>query len=129
VEFCYLTFKCRCLHSWSSTFRAILILKLCTKTGGAGGKGTWGKPGSELVEGVVGDDDPQDPNYDSDSLDDPNVKFEAITPPLNDDEVERHVSPIISEYFEHGSTDEVMASLDELNLAKNEYQVRISKRL
>lgn len=33
-------------------------------SGGAGGKGTWGKPGSELV-GV--EEDPYDPNYDSDS--------------------------------------------------------------
>ena len=36
--------------------------------GGAGGKGTWGKPGSELLG--VGEEnvkDPHDPNYDSDS--------------------------------------------------------------
>lgn len=34
--------------------------------GGAGGKGVWGKPGSELNEtGVCSDT--KDPNYDSDS--------------------------------------------------------------
>jgi len=34
--------------------------------GGAGGKGVWGKPGSELnVSGVCSD--VRDPNYDSDS--------------------------------------------------------------
>jgi len=34
--------------------------------GGAGGKGVWGKPGSELDEtGVCSD--ARDPNYDSDS--------------------------------------------------------------
>jgi len=95
------------------------------KKGGAGGKGTWGKPGSELVGvevGTLADVDPHDPNYDSDSLDG-NVKFESITPPLNEDEVERHVAPIISEYFEHGSTVEVMCSLDEMNLGDNEYQI------
>ena len=32
--------------------------------GGAGGKGTWGRPGSEIVGAEEG---PQDPNYDSDS--------------------------------------------------------------
>jgi len=35
-------------------------------TGGAGGKGVWGKPGQELEEtGTC--DDVRDPNYDSDS--------------------------------------------------------------
>ena len=35
-------------------------------SGGAGGKGVWGKPGSELDEtGVC--NDIRDPNYDSDS--------------------------------------------------------------
>jgi len=35
-------------------------------TGGAGGKGVWGKPGSELNE--TGEcSDIRDPNYDSDS--------------------------------------------------------------
>jgi len=51
------------------------------------------------------EDDPHDPNYDSDSQD--NCKFEAITPPLNEDEIEKFVTPIISEYFEHGDTEEV----------------------
>jgi len=41
------------------------ILELCL-SGGAGGKGVWGKPGSELDEtGVC--NDTRDPNYDSDS--------------------------------------------------------------
>ena len=35
--------------------------------GGAGGKGTWGKPGSELFEDPEFKD-ANDPNYDSDSL-------------------------------------------------------------
>ena len=35
--------------------------------GGAGGKGTWGKPGSEL-QATGAAIDPNDPNYDSDEL-------------------------------------------------------------
>ena len=35
--------------------------------GGAGGKGTWGQPGSELTGVEEGINDPHDPNYDSDS--------------------------------------------------------------
>ena len=93
-------------------------------TGGAGGKGTWGIPGSELigVEETV-EDDPHDPNYDSDSQD--NCKFEAITPPLNEDEIEKFVSPIIAEYFDHGDTEEVIYALEDLNLDDNEYQVLV----
>jgi len=95
-----------------------------TKKGGAGGKGTWGKAGSELVD-VELNNDPRDPNYDSDSLENHNVKFDAITPPLNDDEIERHVGPVICEFFEHGDTEEVVISLEEMNLTDNEYQVLV----
>ena len=52
-------------------------------------------------------------------------KFEAITPPLEMDEIEKHVSPIIIEYFEHGDTDEVFRSLAELNLGDNNHQVLV----
>ncbi|RWS27032.1 Programmed cell death protein 4-like protein [Leptotrombidium deliense] len=91
--------------------------------GGAGGKGTWGKPGSELVGVEESIDDPADPNYDSDSQD--ICKFEAITPPLNEDEIEKRVTPLISEYFEHGDTEEVAYSLEELNLGDNVYQILV----
>jgi hypothetical protein len=46
---------------WNLTY-----LKFCCVSGGAGGKGTWGKPGSELVEDPEFKD-ANDPNYDSDS--------------------------------------------------------------
>lgn len=52
-------------------------------------------------------------------------KFEAITPPLEEDEIERHVKPIIIEYFEHGDTEEVALSLEELNLGENYHQVLV----
>ena len=69
------------------------------------------------------EEDPHDPNYDSDSQE--NFKFEAITPPLNEDEIEKFVSPIIAEYFEHGDTEEVIYALEELNLDDQEYQVLV----
>jgi len=41
-------------------------IRVVYMSGGAGGKGVWGKPGSELDEtGVC--NDIRDPNYDSDS--------------------------------------------------------------
>jgi programmed cell death protein 4 len=92
-------------------------------TGGAGGKGTWGIPGSELVGVEEAAEDPHDPNYDSDSQE--NCKFEAITPPLNEDEIEKFVTPIIAEYFEHGDTEEVIYALEMLNLDDQEYQVLV----
>lgn len=85
------------------------------KKGGAGGKGTWGKPGSELaVEGVDINRDIRDPNYDSESQE--SCEFEAIVPEMTDEEVERNVDPILMEYFEHGDTEEVALSLEELNI-------------
>ena len=39
---------------------------MCTPAGGAGGKGVWGAPGSELI-GSEAVSDTHDPNYDSDS--------------------------------------------------------------
>lgn len=85
------------------------------KKGGAGGKGTWGKPGSELSvddEDIAAD--VRDPNYDSDNQE--NYEFESITPELTEDEFEKTVYPLLLEYFEHGDTNEVVLSLEEYNL-------------
>lgn len=90
------------------------------KKGGAGGKGTWGRPGSEIVGAEEG---PQDPNYDSDSED--VCKFEAITPPLEENEIETALNPILSEYFENGDTEEVALSLEEINLGTNLHQILV----
>lgn len=113
----------------ASTVDAILLSKACPqlkknskrsrtgrgrgqpKKGGAGGKGTWGKLGSELVEDTI---DAKDPNYDSETEKD--LEFEAITPALNQEDLEKVVAPLVSEYFEHGDSNEVVMSLEELNL-------------
>ena len=73
--------------------------------GGAGGKGVWGKPGSELY--VPDETDEKDPNYDSDSLDNGDVTLETIVPKLSVAEIYKSVEPIILEYYGHGDTKEV----------------------
>jgi len=52
---------CLCISILPNLVRNVICV-----TGGAGGKGVWGKPGSELgATGVC--NDMRDPNYDSDS--------------------------------------------------------------
>ncbi|XP_076345694.1 programmed cell death protein 4-like isoform X1 [Tachypleus tridentatus] len=86
------------------------------KKGGGGGKGTWGKPGSELiVEEDDIDKDVHDPNYDSDIQE--NCEFESILPKLTTEEFERIVDTVIKEYFENGDTSEVAMTMKEVNLA------------
>ncbi|XP_071448037.1 programmed cell death protein 4 isoform X1 [Hetaerina americana] len=80
------------------------------KKGGAGGKGVWGKLGSELWEDDV---DMKDPNYDSDTEAD--VELKTIIPEMTDEQLQKAVEPIVLEYFEHGDTAEASLSLDELN--------------
>lgn len=101
------------------------------KKNGAGGHFTWGVAGSEFTEHqlesgidpVVDNSDPLDPNYDSDSEE--NCKFETITPPLDDDEVEKFLTPVLLEYFEHGDTQEVRSILDEVNITGNCHRIPV----
>lgn len=101
------------------------------KKNGAGGLYTWGAAGSEFtsdqlengIDPIIDNSDPLDPNYDSDSEE--NCKFETITPPLNDDEVEKYLTPVLMEYFEHGDTNEVRSTLEEVNLTGNFYRIPV----
>lgn len=101
------------------------------KKNGAGGHFTWGVAGSEFsehqlesgIDPVIDNSDPLDPNYDSDSEE--NCKFETITPPLDNDEVEKFLTPVLLEYFEHGDTNEVKSILDEVNISGNYHQIPI----
>ena len=54
-------------------------------TGGAGGKGVWGKLGSE--SDGVDEMDRNDPNYDSDALDNGDIELKCIIPELSDEEL------------------------------------------
>eukprot|EP00026_Physarum_polycephalum_P009497 Phypoly_transcript_09622.p1 GENE.Phypoly_transcript_09622~~Phypoly_transcript_09622.p1 ORF type:complete len:381 (+),score=81.49 Phypoly_transcript_09622:117-1259(+) len=78
------------------------------KKGGAGGKGTWGKEGSE-IEGAVAVRDAQDPNYDSE--DDGYVP--AGPPPL--EVFKLGVKNLLDEYFVSGVVEEAQRALIELN--------------
>ena len=53
--------------------------------GGAGGKGVWGKLGSE--SDGIDDIDRNDPNYDSDNVDDGDVVLKSVLPELNEEEM------------------------------------------
>ncbi|KAF0303825.1 Programmed cell death protein 4 [Amphibalanus amphitrite] len=81
------------------------------KKGGAGGKGVWGKPGSEL-DGVATAVDSHDPNYDSEAMDD-DVELEPVAVQLTADEVKRLAETLVLEYFDHGDTSEVDRALTE----------------
>lgn len=54
-------------------------------TGGAGGKGTWGQLGSELQEV---DEDMNDPNYDSDSLDNGDIELKSVIPEMTEEDLQ-----------------------------------------
>ncbi|XP_059471112.1 programmed cell death protein 4 [Neocloeon triangulifer] len=90
------------------------------KKGGAGGKGVWGKPGSELAEEYV---DSHDPNYDSDSMDNGEIELKTIFPVLSDEELQKAAEPIILEYFENGDTHEACISFEELHAGKKRYRL------
>lgn len=82
------------------------------KKGGAGGKGVWGKMGSEMV--VEEDfEDQNDPNYDSE-ITDRNTELREVIPEPTPEEFFRMCEPIILEYFHSGDTHEVAVSLDEI---------------
>lgn len=90
------------------------------KKGGAGGKGTWGAPGSEIfVSGVC--QDAHDPNYDSDSQD--KYVIATVKPELLKGDLVKSVEPILLEYLEHGDAKEAKALLCDLNLGTYKRQV------
>jgi len=87
---------------------------------GQGGRFTWN--GNNLIDvDETANEDPSDINYDSDNQD--NCELLEIHPPLTDEEIEKHVSACISEYYEHGDSDEVVFQLSEFNFDKKQYQI------
>ncbi|ELU07784.1 hypothetical protein CAPTEDRAFT_170810 [Capitella teleta] len=90
------------------------------KKGGAGGKGVWGKPGSELYETSECQDD-HDPNYDSDNQGE--FVVDKVVPILSHEDLNQAVDPILREYLEHCDTSEVAALLRDLNIGPNKYKI------
>jgi len=83
------------------------------KKGGAGGKHTWGAPGSEL------DANDQtvrfrDPNYDSGSEEE--IEYAEVAPEVSLDEMQKEISELLREYIDNGDSDEVVDSLIEMKL-------------
>jgi len=91
------------------------------KKSGAGGKGTWGKPG-EIYEEEESDD-PDDPNYDPESVRTNGVVLRAIPSDLTSTEFDKLVTPIVLEYYNHVMTAEVTTSLMELNITHLKHRV------
>jgi len=79
------------------------------KKGGAGGKGVWGKPGSELLDGEEAAVDAQDPNYDEAM--DADLELKPVPVELNEEEMKKLTRTLLLEYFDHGDTAEVDAAL------------------
>lgn len=85
--------------------------RLTKKAGG--GRGNWGKVGSELLEEY--EVDQNDPNYNEDE-DLANVEFKVIVcaeTPSNEEEFLKNFEMAMLEYFEHGDTHEVAVEIDE----------------
>ncbi|XP_058064509.1 programmed cell death protein 4 [Anopheles bellator] len=84
------------------------------KKGGAGGKGVWGKPGTEEVYDEL-DEDPNDPNFDIDAYNSMhNVELKEIVPQMTEQEIVKKMESIILEYYEHGDTHEVADAFEDL---------------
>lgn len=78
------------------------------KKKGAGGKGVWGVPGSELLEA---DEDVNDPNYDNENMNN-GAYLHAVIPDEPNIELKKLLEPFILEYFEHGKTCEVAQAVE-----------------
>jgi len=76
------------------------------RIGGGGGKGTWGKPGSE--HNMVSVLDRRDPNYPEE---DDGVVFDSFEPELSLEELKTQVGEIVREFFSNGDTEEVWDAL------------------
>ena len=90
------------------------------KKGGAGGKGSWGKPGTmdDLYEGSSFDKN--DPNYDSES-EDKNIKMYDVEVTLTTDQAKKIIRDLITEFFDHADTDDLTDSACELNVSGDQF--------
>lgn len=91
------------------------------KKGGAGGKGVWGAPGSELLEEYV--EDANDPNYDSEAVTNGDIEFKQVIVEAEPEEIVRKAEPVILEYFEHGDTNAAVEDFLEFVTAKRSHLV------
>ncbi|XP_077289623.1 programmed cell death 4 [Arctopsyche grandis] len=90
------------------------------KKGGAGGKGVWGKLGSELLEEY---EDFNDPNYDSETCNNKDIELKIVFPALSREDLQKRAEPIILEYFENADTTEALESFSEFISPNHRYVV------
>lgn len=83
------------------------------KKGGAGGKGTWGRLGDELGAEAVKDE--KDPNFEATELE-KGVKLGTYIPPLDGEELDKNVKPLLIEYFENCERDECITAISNFNI-------------
>jgi len=81
------------------------------KKGGAGGKGVWGKPGSELLEAY---EEVNDPNYDNEDINNGDIELKVVIPEMTMEELRKKIEPIVLEYFENGDVSEALQSFEEV---------------
>ncbi|XP_053623065.1 programmed cell death protein 4 isoform X1 [Plodia interpunctella] len=91
------------------------------KKGGAGGKGVWGAPGSELLEEY--EEDANDPNYDSEAVSNGDIEFKQVIVEAEPEEIVRKAEPVILEYFEHGDTNAAAEDFLEFVTAKRSHLI------
>lgn len=91
------------------------------KKGGAGGKGTWGKP-TDLYDESGYLHDSRDPNYDS-AEEEASYLVSPSSPHMDLDEFEKRAENIFKEYFDHGDSQEVAASLEEFNIRNIKHEI------
>lgn len=97
------------------------------KKGGAGGKGTWGALGSELAEEEVdGAIDSNDPNYDEANPENREFKIKVIDLDRSNEELQKQISSLVAEYFDHGDTQETYLSLEELQVSTRAHLVLVT---
>jgi len=95
------------------------------KKGGAGGKGTWGVIGEVMEESDYALKDDHDPNYESEEDINEPYKIAVMKPELSEEEFDRVMDPIIQEYFEHGDTEDVCLSIEELNIPSQKHKILV----
>ncbi|EEB12349.1 conserved hypothetical protein [Pediculus humanus corporis] len=64
-----------------------------------------------------------DPNYDSDSLDNGDIELKKIIPEVSEEELRKGTESIIFEYFEHGDTREATLGFYELNTGTKRFMI------
>ncbi|RDD42363.1 Programmed cell death protein 4 [Trichoplax sp. H2] len=89
------------------------------KKGGAGGKGTWGKPGVVYSQEELQCRDEKDIDYESDE----EYVVHATSPELTEEEFESNIPPILKDYLHHGDADELAGALAGLNVSTQKHKV------